>query len=317
MVKVTEATPLVQDGVQIHQLLSGREVASNVRGNQIHQFAYQMANYMYVVCDEQTRDAIAIDPCWDVEGFMNVCENELNVQIKAAVWTHRHFDHTGGRVPRAMTGTREDIVLPGIADFMQRNIACYVGRDDAKAVSRQAHVSLEKIHALDEGDTVKLNNRVILQVLATPGHTPGSVCYLINKGKDAPGVLFTGDTLFIMSCGRTDLPESSVPAMLKSLTRLSTLPGGTIVLPGHNYALPAHSTISEERSTNAMMQQAMECFQQSGSASLTSEPVASLLPLPDYLGVARSIFDSHGHEVNTSDTSKPIKPCAGHFFSKA
>ncbi|GBG26687.1 Hydroxyacylglutathione hydrolase, mitochondrial [Hondaea fermentalgiana] len=293
MVLVEEATKLIGKDVSVQQLLSGREVANDVRGNRVHQFAYQMANYMYVVCDEQTREAIAVDPCWDVDGVLRVCENDLKVTIKAAVWTHRHFDHTGGVVPRAMTGTREDIVLPGIADFVERGIACYVGREDAKAVSKQARVPLDKIHALDEGDTVPLNERFKLQVLATPGHTPGSVCFLLAPDAETPGVLFTGDTLFIMSCGRTDLPESNVSSMLKSLTRLSALPGGTIVLPGHNYALPAHSTISEERDTNAMMMQAMERFQQSGSGTLTSEPVAALLPLPDYLGVARKLYDDH------------------------
>jgi glyoxylase-like metal-dependent hydrolase (beta-lactamase superfamily II) len=95
-----------------------------------------------------------------------------------------------------------------------------------------------------------------MQIISTPGHTPGSLCVLSGSGDDTPLVCITGDTLFIGNVGRTDLPESSVNSMLQSLKRLSTLPENTIVLPGHNYATETQSTIGQEKKRNPWMQKA-------------------------------------------------------------
>jgi glyoxylase-like metal-dependent hydrolase (beta-lactamase superfamily II) len=78
---------------------------------------------------------------------------------------------------------------------------------------------------------------VTIELLHTPGHTPGSQCLLVD------GRLVTGDTLFLDGCGRTDLPGSDVEAMYDSLQRLATLPGGTVVFPGHRYSMPSSGTI--------------------------------------------------------------------------
>jgi len=105
-------------------------------------------------------------------------------------------------------------------------------------VARQCGVEVASVRALEEGDSVSIGGAgsPALSVLCTPGHTTGSVCFWLGSAEKAasmPSVLFTGDTLFIGSCGRYDLPESDLRAMLTSLDRLSKLPQQTVVLPGH------------------------------------------------------------------------------------
>mmetsp|Transcript_5412 Transcript_5412/g.17371 ORF Transcript_5412/g.17371 Transcript_5412/m.17371 type:complete len:315 (+) Transcript_5412:78-1022(+) len=298
-------------GAEVHQLLCGRELAADARGNLVHRFAAQMANYVYLVVDRAAGAALAVDPAWDVQGLLATCE-ELGVTLRAAAFTHRHFDHTGGIVPRSITGAAEDIRLPGVADLLEAGVACYVGKRDAETVASQAAIALDALRAVEEGSVVRLTDAVSLHVLETPGHTRGSVCFRL--GSDAGDLLFTGDTLFIGSCGRVDLPESNVGDMVLSLARLAKLAEDTTVLPGHNYAMEAHSSIGGERTTNHMMMQAIE--RERSRAGIGAEPVAAQLPLPDYLGVARSIWrshsDHHDHQGDLPDTAcacPPLPPC--------
>ncbi|CAK8997973.1 Hydroxyacylglutathione hydrolase (Glyoxalase II) (Glx II) [Durusdinium trenchii] len=275
---------------QVHQLLCGREIA-NDKQNPVHRFAMQMANFVYVVVHEDAqgnKKGAVIDPAWDVDGVYDFVEQQLNAQVQGCLYTHRHFDHCGGKVPRALTGLPEDLILPGLADFVERGVDVYVGAEDARQVAKQSHVALESITSVDEGHVLELGAECKLHTLATPGHTPGSVSFLLQP----TGVLFTGDTLFIGSCGRVDLPESNGNDMLQSLARLSALKPDTVVLPGHNYSMTVTSTIEAEKETNMMMIQAIGRFQRSG---LSSEPVAAMLPLPDYLGVVRKLL-AHDHE---------------------
>ena len=123
-------------------------------------------------------------------------------------------------------------------------------------------------------------------MLHTPGHTPGSVCFSLGLAEDR--LLFTGDTLFIGSCGRADLPESDGQQLMASLHRLSGLSEGTLVLPGHNYAMDSHSTIGEEKKTNGAMLQAIR-----HAKAVRPEHAAGrtdVMLLPDYLGVAERAF---------------------------
>lgn len=291
MVLVSQASEggLVPRGVEVHQLLCGREIARDRKGNPLHQMAMQMANYCYLVADVESKQACIVDPAWDTEGCFAVAK-EMGLEIEHALFTHRHFDHTGGKVPRAMTGAAQDIRLPGLFEFVNKGIKCYVGEKDAKAVAKQAGVELSSINSVDEGQIIKVSPKVEVKVLATPGHTPGSVCFQVGS------VLCTGDTLFIGSCGRVDLPESNVKDMLVSLNRLSELPPDTLVLPGHNYAFETSSTIGQEKSINGMMMQAVQRFQQGKTRKgVDAEPVAAFLPLPDYLNVCRKVFKHFGN----------------------
>ena len=105
------------------------------------------------------------------------------------------------------------------------------------------HRAESDLAAHESGDTVRVG-AVVIELLHTPGHTPGSQCFLID------GRLVTGDTLFLEGCGRTDLPGSDVGQMYESLQRLATLPGGTVVFPGHRYSLPSSGTLDVIREQN-------------------------------------------------------------------
>eukprot|EP00931_Biecheleriopsis_adriatica_P103289 TRINITY_DN78144_c0_g1_i1.p1 TRINITY_DN78144_c0_g1~~TRINITY_DN78144_c0_g1_i1.p1 ORF type:complete len:324 (-),score=70.31 TRINITY_DN78144_c0_g1_i1:33-1004(-) len=291
------------EGVEVHQLLCGRDVATG--DDPVCLMAAQMANYMYVVIDKETRSAVVIDGCWDVDGIIQHCLKDLGVKaVSSAIYTHRHFDHTGGRLPRAMTRGRT-VVVPGLHSFVEQGIPVAVGKDDLMAVAKQSDLAIAKIRALEDGDSVQLHDgdaSAELVVLHTPGHTTGSICFLLKASKASAAVLFTGDTLFIGSCGRYDLPESDFKAMLTSLTRLSQLPKETLVLPGHNYARPAHSTIGAERDMNDMMIQAMSLAKP--PKGLTPQDAAAALPLPDYLGVAERLAERFRQVAHTSSSQE-------------
>mmetsp|Transcript_18041 Transcript_18041/g.29265 ORF Transcript_18041/g.29265 Transcript_18041/m.29265 type:complete len:291 (+) Transcript_18041:60-932(+) len=274
--KVTDIN--VPPGIEVHQLLCGREIA-NDGSNMMHRYAHQMANYVYVVQDVAAKTCVVVDPAWDVDGIFKYCD-EIGTRISGAAFTHRHFDHCGGNIPASMTGGLGEVTLPGIKEFVAKNVPVFVGLQDASAVAKQSGIPIQRITAVKEGDSIPVNSNIDIHVLSTPGHTPGSVCYSLA------GVLFTGDTLFIGSCGRVDLPESDVQAMLESLDKLSKIDSETIVFPGHNYSRPAHSTIAKEKTTNHMMNQAMQ------RRGISPHPVAAMLPLPDYLGVARATFNN-------------------------
>lgn len=273
--------------------------------------ASQMANYIYVVID--ARDgargaAVLIDACWDVDGILRFCSEDLKVErVAAALYTHRHFDHTGGTLPRFLAGGRK-VTVPGLRTLLERGVPVAVGAEDVAAVAKQSGVGADAIRALCEGDAVPVGpaggGGAVISVLCTPGHTTGSVSLHLQAGgcgasfstpsAEAPSVLFTGDTLFIGSCGRCDLPESDFGAMLASLERLSRLPSRTLVLPGHNYAAPAHTTIGAERLANDLMIQAMNAASSrgggGGSGPLSPSRTAAALPLPDYLAVAARLL---------------------------
>src|SRR5688500_18031630 len=106
----------------------------------------------------------------------------------------------------------------------------HVHRDEAEFVQRITGTSATDLVAHDSGDVVEVG-AVGIQVLHTPGHTPGSQCFLVD------GMLVSGDTLFLEGCGRTDFPGSSPAAMFDSLQKLASLPDDTVVYPGHRYSM--------------------------------------------------------------------------------
>ena len=214
-------------GVEVLQLLAGRDFArartptGERSANRLHQFAVQMANYCYAVVDRRAGEAILIDPCWDVEGILERLRESGVTTVRSALFTHRHFDHTGGRLPRSMT-RGADIVIEGLKEVVEFT-HCFVGvgRGDVDATAKQTGV--DSIETLFDGqDTFRLglgassgeeggttSSQVRLEVLETPGHTPGSVCFLLRVelaegegGSDAPPpILISGDSEWIIeSC---------------------------------------------------------------------------------------------------------------------
>jgi glyoxylase-like metal-dependent hydrolase (beta-lactamase superfamily II) len=193
-----------------------------------------MQNFVYVIGDPVTRECVAVDPAWEIDHIVGTVEND-GMRLIGALVTHTHQDHVGGHL------FGHDI--PGVAQLLERVPAKVYVHKAEREFLRGFGSDLVKV---DNHDTLAIG-RLTLQFLHTPGHTPGSQCFLVD------GRLVSGDTLFIGACGRTDLPGSDPKEMYLSLTqRLTALPDETILLPGHNYG-GLYSTIGREKRSNPFM----------------------------------------------------------------
>lgn len=198
-----------------------------------------MANYVYLIGDPVTREAAVIDAAWDVDAIVDIAEAE-GYRITHDLVTHFHPDHLGGH----MMGM--DII--GASELVARVPAkVVVHKAEVPFVHRVTGLSASDITEVEAGDEVRIGNLPV-KVLHTPGHTPGSQCFLVGDA------VVSGDTLFVGSCGRVDLPGSSPEDMHRSLHEvLGALPDETVLFPGHNYADRPHSTMGDEKRTNVMM----------------------------------------------------------------
>ncbi|MDR0936019.1 MAG: MBL fold metallo-hydrolase [Oscillospiraceae bacterium] len=192
----------------------------------------------YIVTDEDTLDCAVIDPGAESPSVLDyIDEHKLN--LKAVFITHGHFDHT--------TGIDELIAeKPGVPVFINsRDVASGSGNDDYKYSPSDAVKAV--LRSYDEGDTIDIG-RLRFLVLATPGHSVGSVSLTVraNHNGQEERALFSGDTLFKDSCGRTDFPGGSMDILQGSLKRLAKLEGDYEVYPGHAEA----TTLSAERLFN-------------------------------------------------------------------
>lgn len=195
----------------------------------------------YLLWDESGEAAI-IDPgCCGEREFMRLKEfvDENGLRPVRILLTHGHFDHIFG-LSRCCGAWHPEVLMHN-ADIGQ------VERADETA----SFLGLElqrpscAFCSISDGDKVSFGNTE-LKVIATPGHTGGSVCFYSEK----EGMLFSGDTLFQGSVGRTDLPGGDFSALRESLlNRLATLPDSTEVFPGHGYP----TTIGEEKDSNPFM----------------------------------------------------------------
>jgi len=179
-----------------------------------------MANFTYVIADEKSKLAAVIDPSWDLEKVLNALKtNEL--KVKYIINTHTHFDH--------VLGNEQLAALTDAEIIMHKNS------------------QLDKDIAVDDGDTIDLGN-ISMKVMYTPGHSKDSICLL------AENKLFTGDTLFVGSCGRVDLPGGSASELYDSLFgKLVKLDDRIEVYPGHDYGSKPFSTLGDEKKTNHVL----------------------------------------------------------------
>jgi hydroxyacylglutathione hydrolase len=197
-----------------------------------------MQNYVYLVGDPETREAAVVDAAWEIDAIVDAAAADGYTITKALV-THFHPDHLGGRfMGMSVTGATELIGRLGIKAYINKHESGYVGR--------VSDLSPSDVVAVDAGDVIQVG-KVPLTFVHTPGHTPGSQCFLVE------GNLISGDTLFIGSCGRTDLPGSNPSELYDSLNTLRKLPDDTILYPGHNYADRPTSTIGHEKRRNLFM----------------------------------------------------------------
>ncbi len=185
----------------------------------------QMQNFTYILQDEDTDTAVIIDPSWDLDKLQTVIQQN-NLQVLYIINTHHHFDHTVGN---------EGIVQQTGAKIIQ-------------------YKTSELYHdiSVNDRDTITFGNSK-LTVLYTPGHSADSIC-LVGDGK-----IFVGDTIFVGTCGRVDLPGGSASQLYHSIFDvLYTLDDSLVIYPGHNYGSTPTSTISHQKDTNPVMQKRTE-----------------------------------------------------------
>ncbi len=187
-----------------------------------------MDNFCYLAADEKTKEGAVIDPGFDAEKILAAAEKE-GIRIQKILLTHTHYDHITN-VPKIVQKTNASISVHALeAGVIKKNNPSFV------------------IVELEENDTFLIGTMPV-QVIHTPGHTPGAVCYLIENK------LFTGDTLFVGTIGRTDLPGANPADMEKSLGKLAALDEKIEVYPGHDYGSTPVSTIGREKKENPFMQ---------------------------------------------------------------
>lgn len=198
-----------------------------------------MANFVYLIGDTDTHKAAVVDPAWDVDAILEFARKE-GYEIDKILITHYHPDHLGG----SMMGTS----VQGAAEMLERiKVKVYVNKAEAEGTKRVAGLSDSDLVVVEAGDVAKIGD-IPVKFLHTPGHTPGSQCFLVE------GNLISGDTLFVGSCGRVDLPGSDPEAMYYSLNHtLKNLDDATVVYPGHAYSSDSSTTIGNQKRHNMYM----------------------------------------------------------------
>lgn len=195
-----------------------------------------MAIFAYILGCPETGEAVLIDPAWDEKLLVDRAE-EQGFRVTTVINTHGHMDHTSGNQKvKELTGAK-----------------IIIGQGDAARLASSSSAGHQALgftpsppadETVVDGDIIPAGN-LKLEVLATPGHSPGGICLYL------PGHLFTGDTLFVGAVGRTDIAGASFEQLMASIRdKLLVLPGDTVVWPGHHYGPAPSSTLEEERRTN-------------------------------------------------------------------
>lgn len=213
----------------LRQLLVGRDIGrANAAGR-------QMQNFVYLVGDRATRQCLVVDPAWDIKGIL-ACAAEDDMRIVGALVSHYHPDHIGG----SLFGLN----VEGLAALMTDNpCPVHVHKLEADGVIEITGISESDVRRHEGNDRVKLGD-VEVELLHTPGHTPGSQCFRVDRA------LVSGDTLFLQGCGRVDLPGGSAEEMERTITqRLASLPDDLTLYPGHAYG-GEHAPLGEVRKNN-------------------------------------------------------------------
>jgi glyoxylase-like metal-dependent hydrolase (beta-lactamase superfamily II) len=214
------------------QLLSGRDFA---HGDLL---ARQMVNFAYLIGDRERGEAMAVDPAYDVGALLDILAAD-GLRLTGVLATHYHADHCGGDIMGH--------AIEGVRDLLARDdggVPIHVHRDEAEWVKRSTGVSDSDLVGHDSGDVVHAGD-IPITLVHTPGHTPGSQCFIVDDR------LVAGDTLFLDGCGRTDLPGSDADAMYDSLTkRLAIVPDSAVLYPGHLYSPEPSATMGETRRRN-------------------------------------------------------------------
>ncbi len=185
-----------------------------------------MENFVYLIHDHRTHRGAVVDPAWEPEQVVTLARN-LGITISDVLLTHSHHDHVNGLETVLAAFDSQVHLLQSEASFWDSQ--------------------LDRPTLHHGGDVISLG-ATELQILHTPGHTPGSACYRVADH------LISGDTLFVYGCGRCDLKGGDPEQMFHTLKRLATeLPAETVIHPGHHYAQVPVSTMAEQIIGNPFM----------------------------------------------------------------
>ncbi|HJT84632.1 MAG TPA: MBL fold metallo-hydrolase [Nitrososphaeraceae archaeon] len=180
-----------------------------------------MANFTYLIIDDEEKETAIIDPSWDLEKIFELVKNN-QYKVRYLINTHSHFDHTLGN------------------DQIVEITNCKIIQHENSKIKHDIPVK--------DGDEISLG-KTQMKVLFTPGHSKDSICLIVDSR-----IIITGDTLFVGNCGRTDLPGGDPKEMYNSLfEKLSNLDDKLIIYPGHNYGYKPISTIGEEKENNYIL----------------------------------------------------------------
>ncbi len=204
----------------------------------------QMANLAYLVGSQSTREVLLVDPAWSVDSLLDQAETD-GMKVIGALVTHYHQDHVGGRIM--------GFDIEGVGRLLERHpVPIYVNEHEGDGMRTVTGASESDLVRKSGGDSLSLGE-VRIRLLHTPGHTPGSQCFLVEEHGQS-GRLISGDTLFLGSCGRVDLPGSDPAAMYESLNgTLKALPDETILYPGHMYSAEASGSLGEQKQMNPFL----------------------------------------------------------------
>lgn len=215
--------------VYFRQLLSGRDFAVN------DPVAGQMVNFVYAIGDRTSGECVLVDPAYAPGELIDLLAAD-GMAVTGVLATHYHPDHVGGDLFGNSIG--------GISELLELvDVPIHLQREESEWVTRSTGVEASHFVLHDPGDTVSVGD-IEIELLHTPGHTPGSQCFLVD------GALVAGDTLFLDGCGRTDLPGSDPAEMVTSLRRLSTIDDSVVLYPGHRYSPQSSAPLGEVKANN-------------------------------------------------------------------
>lgn len=198
------------------------------RGEPIAQFEIgDYKNFVYLLIDWYKLECAVVDPQSDLSPIRETLRR-FQLKLTAVLLTHTHHDH-----------------VAGLAELIQGDsrLPIYLHESDLHRIATKAKES-KAIHLLKDGEKFCVGSLEV-QALHTPGHSAGECTYSVNTGKSG-SYLFTGDTVFIRDCGRTDFPDGSNEEMFKSLQRIKSYPPETVILCGHHYQKECATTVGQE-----------------------------------------------------------------------
>lgn len=206
---------------------------------------YEVGNFAvfcYLIGDEEIKEGLLIDPADDADQLLSEAESQGILKIKYILNTHSHVDHVMGNSEMVKKTGAKIVIHEKDAAHLTQTPSYLLEMFKAKP-SPPAHIQVK------EGDVIQVG-KVALKVIHTPGHSPGGMSLYMD------GMVFTGDSLFVGSVGRTDFPGSSWEELEASIrNKLYVLPGDTVVFPGHNYGSTPTSTIQYERRHNPFVRE--------------------------------------------------------------